>query len=102
MLGESGLNFPGLLGPVVVANNVHIEMLGIDCIDLLEETQELLGPLSQHALQLSRRCICVTFFALAATNPFSAGSLRKAGAAARSLGSNGRNGSRFGSSGTSD
>ena len=44
MLCQPCLDFLGLVGPVVVANHMDIEMPGYGCIDLLEEAEELLGP----------------------------------------------------------
>ena len=49
MLCQPCLDLLGLVGPVVVANHMHIEMPGHSCIDLLEEAQKLLGPVTRHA-----------------------------------------------------
>ena len=69
MLCQPCLDLLGLVGPVVVANHMHIEMPGHYCIDLFEEAQKLLGPVTRHASPMtSPACICVTLFALAATS----------------------------------
>jgi predicted RNA-binding protein len=47
---QPGLHLLGLVGPVVVAYDVHIEVLGHQLVDLLEEAQELLGAVARHAL----------------------------------------------------
>ena len=49
MLVEPGLHLLGLVGLIVVDDEMQIEVLGDDAIDLLEETNELLGAVSRQA-----------------------------------------------------
>src|ERR1700688_4692438 len=50
MLGEPGLHFLGLMGLVVVADRMHVEVLGYGPVDLFQETDELLGAVTRQAL----------------------------------------------------
>ena len=54
MLCQPCLDLLGLVGPVVVANQVHIEMPGHCCIDLFEEAEEFFGPVTRHAFSDDR------------------------------------------------
>src|ERR1700682_3229279 len=50
MLGEPGLHFLGLVGLVIVADRMHVEVLGYGPVDLFQEADELLGAVTRQAL----------------------------------------------------
>jgi hypothetical protein len=55
VLGEPSLHLLGLVGLVVVADRVHVEVLFYRPIDLLQETDELLGAVTRQALADDRK-----------------------------------------------
>ena len=50
VLGEPSLHLLGLVGLVVVADRVHVEVLCYRPVDLFQETDELLGAVTRQAL----------------------------------------------------
>ena len=46
MLGEPSLHLLGLVGLVVVADRMHVEVLGYGPVDLFQETDEFLGAVA--------------------------------------------------------
>ena len=49
MLGEPSLHLLGLVGLVVVADRMHVEVLGYGPVDLFQETDEFLGAVWHEA-----------------------------------------------------
>ena len=50
MLGEPSLHLLGLVGLVVVADRMHVEVLGYGPVDLFQETDEFLGAVAWQTL----------------------------------------------------
>src|ERR1700676_5378866 len=50
MFGEPGLHFLGLVGLVIVADRMHVEVVGYRPVDLFQEADELLGAVTRQAL----------------------------------------------------